>query len=100
MFVCVCDDMEEQISLASVIYSVVQNWFILSARTGKKEWEAFFELNLPQHHSLAEGMTLFFTLECSGYQSIFIFSLSVLTAEFWSVICRGMSSFRIALFSH
>lgn len=100
MFVCVCDDTEEQISLASVIYNVVQNWFILSARTGKKELEAFLKLNLPQHHSLAEGMTPFFTLERSGYQSIFIFSLSVLTAEFRRVICRGISSFRIALFSH
>ena len=99
--VCVCVWWHGgQISLALVICNVVQNWLILSARTGRKEWEAFLKLNLPQHHSLADGMTPFFILECSGHQSIFIFSLSVLTAVFWSVICRGMSSFRIALFSH
>lgn len=36
----------------------------------------------------------------SGHQSSFILSKSVLTTEFWSVICRGMSVFGRGLFSH
>ena len=74
--------------------------FLPSARIEQKEEKIFLKPDLHQHHSLAEGITPFFSLECSGHQSIFILSKSVLAAKFWSVICRGMSSFGIGLFSH
>lgn len=86
--------------LASVIYHVLQIWFLPSARNEQKEERIFLCQISTNIYSLAKGITPFFILECSGHQSIFILSKSILAAEFWSVICKGMSSFGIDLFSH
>lgn len=66
---------------ANLVSSISQDWV-----------ERRVRIFLNRFSSLtAEGITPFLTLKCCGHPSSFILSKSVLTAEFWSVICRGMS---------